>query len=220
MNLPHSVTKYLNKYASTKWKAELNVNLNFDCIIVVPAIKESENIPILLNSLSKNVFDKRHKVLILFVINNSVSSSQEIKNDNKKTIEYLRTLILNDSSELKEKLNLSGLFLGLVDASSNGLEMPDKFAGVGFARKIGMDAALTLFDYQSLKKKILLCLDADCKVAKNYIEEVISSFNEKNINAAVIKYEHSFPDDEEETKAIICYEIFLRYYVLVLKYAG
>ncbi len=98
--------------------------------------------------------------------------------------------------------------------------MPEKTGGVGLARKIGMDLALTIFDYSKPGKKIIICLDADCIIEKNYIEEIITSFNTKNINSAVINYEHQLPDDEESQRAIICYEIFLRYYEFGLKYAG
>ena len=98
--------------------------------------------------------------------------------------------------------------------------MPEKTGGVGLARKIGMDIALTIFDYSKPGKKIIVCLDADCTVEKNYIEEIIRSFNTKNINAATINYEHPLPEDEEKLEAIICYEIIIRYYELGLKYAN
>ena len=79
--------------------------------------------------------------------------------------------------------------------------------------------ALTLFDYKTENKKLLICLDADCEVEENYLETIVSAFNKNNLNAAVIEYEHGLPDDDFEKSAIICYEIFLRYYVLGLKYA-
>ena len=82
-----------------------------------------------------------------------------------------------------------------------------------------MDLALTIFDYSKATKKILLCLDADCTVENNYIQEVITSFNDFKINVAVINYEHPL-SKEENIYAIICYEIFLRYYELGLQYAG
>ena len=47
--------------------------------------------------------------------------------------------------------------------------MPHKIGGVGLARKIGMDEALKIFNYNSTSKKILICLDADCTVASNYL---------------------------------------------------
>ncbi|RPI75415.1 MAG: hypothetical protein EHM47_02720 [Ignavibacteriales bacterium] len=218
--LPSPVINYLSKYGNNKWKPELQNSQKFDSVIIIPAINESENILHLLKSLSENIYSKGYKVLILFVINNSFSSSLEIKKDNQKTLALLRSILNNGSQTFSRQFNSSGLALGLIDASSDGLEMPDKTAGVGLARKTGMDIALTLLDYTRKEKKILMCLDADCTVEKKYIEKIITSFNNNDMNVAVVNYEHPLPEDEEGTKAIICYEVFLRHYELGLKYAG
>jgi hypothetical protein len=83
-----------------------------------------------------------------------------------------------------------------------------------------MDLALSIFDYSNKEKKILCCLDADCTVSENYITSIVESFIKENISAAYVRYEHSLPANHTDKLAIICYEIFLRYYVLGLKYAG
>ncbi|HSP87409.1 MAG TPA: glycosyltransferase [Ignavibacteriaceae bacterium] len=221
-NLPDIVLKYLSKYGSDKWKLESKNSDKYNCAIVVPAIAEYQNIINLLNSLSENEFDKNYKVIIILVINNDDSSSDEIKTDNQKSLSLLKAIHKNDSSfnSVIKKFNNSGLSIGYVDASSQCFELPSKNAGVGLARKIGMDLALSVFDYSNQEKKILVCLDADCTVEKNYLSEIIKSFTKPGINAAVINYEHPFPNDDENLRAIMCYEIFLRYYELGLKYAG
>jgi len=220
--LPDNVQKYLSRYGSVKWRLNAKGNLQYDVAIVVPAIAEYKNIITLLNSLAENVFNKNYQVLIIFVINNIISSSDEVKEENHKTLNLLKAILNNNSSyhPAIHKFNSSGLSIGLIDASSEGLELPEKTGGVGLARKIGMDISLSIFDYSKAGKKILICLDADCTVEKNYIEEIVNHFNAFNINAGVINYEHPLPDDEENVKAIISYEIFLRYYELGLKYAG
>ncbi len=221
-DLPDNVQKYLSKYGIEKWKLEAKRNEKYDCAIVVPAISEYENIITLLNSLSENVFSKSYKAVIIFIINNISSSTQEIKEDNQKTLSLLKSILNNDSSyhRIVQKFTSSGLSIGFIDAYSEGNELPEKTAGVGLARKIGVDISLRVFDYSKAGKKILICLDADCTVEKNYIEEIVNHFNAFNINAGVINYEHPLPDDDENIKAIISYEIFLRYYELGLKYAG
>ena len=131
--------------------------------------------------------------------------------------------LLKDKSsredELINKIYKSGLKIGLIDASSAGKELPQKDAGVGLARKIGMDLALLILDYNSPRKKILICLDADCTVDKIILTEIVNNFNARNLSAAVVNYSHRIENCNEELKAIICYEIFLRYYELGLKYA-
>lgn len=208
VNLPNSVVSYLKKYGSDRWSVITKIKKQFDNVIVIPAIAEYENIGKLINSLSKNNQRYLDSTLILFVINCGENVSEEIKSDNKKTIDFLENLS-----------NSLSINIGYVNASSSGLYLPQKDAGVGLARKIGMDLALTLFDYETESKKLLICLDADCEVEENYLETIVSAFNKNNLNAAVIEYQHRLPDDDFEKSAIICYEIFLRYYVLGLKYA-
>ena len=209
---PITVLSYLKKYGLKDWSLELSTREKFNNIIVIPAIQENENIKLLLTSLLEN--DKKYleTSLFIFVINNLKSSNSEIKTDNKKALEYLRRIIY--------ERNDYGINIGLVDASSSGLELPEKDGGVGLARKIGMDLALTQFDYTNTDKKILICLDADCTVDKNYLTSIIQTFNQPNIHAAYVEYEHLLPEEEDQKRAILCYEIFLRYYVLGLQYAN
>jgi glycosyltransferase involved in cell wall biosynthesis len=221
--LPESVKIYLDKYAMRGWEiksAELN---SIFAVIVIPAIREYENIKKLLNSLAQNSQKYFSSVLVVFVINNSALSSAEIKEDNKKSINLLSSIIDNNLSiedVLIDKICKSGLKIGLIDASSAGKELPKKDAGVGLARKVGMDLALKTLDYNYTGKKILICLDADCTVDSNYITEIVEHFNAKNLFAAVVNFAHETDNCDEELKAITCYEIFLRYYELGLKFAG
>ncbi len=220
--LPDKVQKYLSKYGDPSWNLNHKGEEKYNCAVVIPAIAEYENIISLLHSLSENLFESTNKVIIIFVVNNLNSSSQDVKDDNYKSLQLLNAISNNKSSfhPVVNKINSSGLHLGFVDASTEGLEMPEKTGGVGLARKLGMDFALTIFDYDKMGKKVLVCLDADCTVQDNYIQEIIDYYNYNNANAAVINYEHLLVGNEENIKAIICYELFLRYYELGLKYAG
>ena len=173
------------------------------------AISEYQNIINLIDSLKINnkLFFK--ETLIIFVINNLQSTNENIKADNYKAIKYLNELSFSE----KEELNIA-----VVDASSSGKELPEKDGGVGYARKIGMDIALNYFDY-SKQNNLLVCLDADCLVESNYFE-TIHSYKNKGLSAGYIPFKHKFSELEEEKYAIICYEIFLTYYVAGLVYAG
>ncbi|MBI5729832.1 MAG: hypothetical protein HY963_01725 [Ignavibacteriales bacterium] len=210
--MPTTVLRYLNKYGLKDWSLELSTVKKFNNVVIIPAIQECENIKLLLASLLDNDKQYLEKSLFVFVINNLNSSNVEAKTDNGKSVEQLRKIILGK--------NNPGINIGLVDASSSGLELPEKDGGVGLARKIGMDLALTQFDYSNSSKNILFCLDADCTVSNNYLESIIQSFNQPNIHAAYVQYVHMLPENESKQLAIICYEIFLRYYVLGLHYAN
>jgi hypothetical protein len=220
-SLPVSVEKYLEKFSSSNWSLEIAVNKLFNMTIVIPALSEYENIKKLLNSLLKNDSSYFSKTILLFVINNLVSSAGEVKTDNENSIKFLRLITQKKKGKdaLADRILNSELNIGFVDAASKGRELSEKDGGVGLTRKIGMDLALTLFDYSNADKKILLCLDADCTVSANYISAVYESFNKQNISAAAINFEHPLSGSREEILAIINYEIFLRYYVLGLTYA-
>lgn len=219
-DLPEKVLKYLSKYSLPNWKLEYNAPSNIKSIVVIPALSEYYGILTLLESLLKNDNKYFSSTLIIFVVNDKVHSAKEIKEDNQRSIELIRNIINHEAnSGFTKKVIYSGLNLGLIDAASEGNEFPEKDAGAGFARKIGMDQALTAFDYSTKHKKIIISLDADCTVKKNFLTSIIDNFNKRHLSAAVIKLEHRILD-VKTTAAIICYEIFLRYYILGLKMAN
>ena len=211
-SLPVKVKKYLDKYGTEVRPLTWRSSSHIEMIIVVPAISEYENVKQLLASLLAADNKYADKILVMFVVNNLKSSNDEVKIENQKTIEYLR-------AKLSDEISVESFSLGFIDAATSGNELDEKNGGVGLARKIGMDAALSLFNYGSSKKKILVCLDADCTVSQNYFTEIYEEFNKHNLSAAVVSFQHSLAD-ETNREAILCYEIFLRYYVLCLRFAG
>ncbi|MFH0735617.1 MAG: hypothetical protein V1773_14485 [bacterium] len=203
------INKYLLKYKAPDWFISNPPKEKFSCIIVIPAICELKNITNLIESLNKNNRKYFNDTLIIFVINNLQSSNEKIKSENYATINYLNKL---DKSQ-NEQLNIA-----VIDASSSGKELPEKDGGVGFARKIGMDISLDYFDFAK-QNNLMVCLDADCLVETNYLE-TLHNYKNKSVGAGTIPFRHMFSDIEEEKYAIVCYEIFLSYYVAGLIYAN
>lgn len=220
-HLPADIKQYLNKYALNKWDTESGNDSFFNAVIVIPALAELDNIKSLLVSLSENEAKFFPKTLILLVINNTSSAKDEYKHDNYAALALLRNLINKNSTDsFTAKIISSGLNIGLVDASSAGKELPEKEGGAGLARKIGIDLALTVLDYKSILTPFLVCLDADCIVEKNYISELHHTFSKNTVTSAYVRFEHRLEGNAEHKSAIICYETYLRYYILALKYAG
>ncbi|MCZ6703160.1 MAG: hypothetical protein O6940_08975, partial [Ignavibacteria bacterium] len=220
-NLPDNVIKYLNQNALKDYNIEWQSKRGISNVIVIPAIAEYDNIKVLLSLLSHNDFTFFTSSLVLFVINNSLSSNTEVTVDNQKSLNLLYSIINSNSNHgFAAEIIQSGLQVGLIDASSNGREFNTKHSGVGLARKVGMDLALNVFDYSFKTNKLIICLDADCKVPANYLTRVITDFSKNNYSVAIINYEHKIDGNDINTTAIICYEIYLRYYVAGLKYAG
>ncbi len=219
---PELVEAYLKRQSPNPWKLEWIEKRGISNIIVVPAIAEFENLETLLISLVNNKPDYFSSTLVIFVINNKPTDNEEVKESNKKSLKLVRSIVQQKDTDnpLIQRVINSVLSIALIDASSKGKELSEKESGVGLARKTGLDLALTAFDYSIGKKKIMLWLDADCKVDKNYLNTVVEEFNNKNLSAATINFSHDISGTDELTEAIIPYEIFLRYYVLGLKHAN
>lgn len=203
-----------------------------DQVVVIPALAERDVIPETLRRLSANPPTDLSRTLVICVINNrraGIADAQHIEN-NQQTLTLLRSLINGDvravstpAGQIEQQsrdIISSTLRLACIDASSRGAEMPDKGGGVGLARKLGLDMALSLFDEQSPAKKLLFNLDADTWVETHYLSAVRHYFEDRKTHAAVVSYAHRPEDDPALQAAICCYEIFLRYYVLGLRFAG
>lgn len=103
-------------------------------------------------------------------------------------------------------------------------QLPKKHAGVGLARKIGMDEALRRFaDLERTHRGIIACFDADCRCDPNYLVALENHFASNPASPGCsIYFEH--PLDAAASRpileAIVRYELHLRYYVQALRYAG
>ncbi|MCH6574806.1 MAG: hypothetical protein IH795_06325 [Bacteroidetes bacterium] len=219
-NPPDNVLSYLSKHLIKNYEIEWQRKNGINNVIVIPAIAEYDNIKVLLKSLSKNNPAFFASTLILFVINNSPVSDNEIKENNLNSINLLRSIIDANNDDFSREIINSGLQIGLIDASSEGKELNTKQAGVGLARKIGMDLSLTIFDYSKDTKKLIICLDADCTVSQTYLTDIVNDFNKNDRSVAGVNFEHQVDGADDCNAAIICYEIFLRYYVAGLLFAG
>ena len=95
---------------------------------------------------------------IIVVINGSAKDSVSARQQNQSSIAESRA---SEEAHSKEKWKVHIL---------DFLDLPSKHAGVGLARKIGMDEALRRFErVQQLESAVLVCLDADCEVEVNYL---------------------------------------------------
>lgn len=102
--------------------------------------------------------------------------------------------------------------------------LPSKHAGVGLARKIGMDEAAARF-YQAKKSEqgVIVCYDADCLCERNFLVENFRHFAERpGVAGCSTYFEHPLSGAEEPSvyRAVADYELHLRYYVEGLRWAG
>ncbi len=212
----NQVASYLRKRAiMAPWHVECGNIEGIDCAVVIPALAERATILETLRSLAANPARELERTLVVVVVNNrapGVARAQDI-DDNRETLELLRGM-------LRGPARASGLRLALIDASSEGLELPPK-GGVGLARRIGLDAALrALQEAGADDAAVLLSTDADTLVEPNYLEAVRHHFERPNAWAATVAYAHRLEGTDAGIAAILAYETHLRCHVLGLRMAG
>lgn len=198
---------------------------------MIPCFAESKYLFKTLYSLARNPAGEHLNTLVLCVINNrsSEKTTKDCFEDNQLTIKCLSMLIAGildvditlpfGLHNVLQDILTKNIRISYIDASSYGYELPDNGGGVGLARKMGLDVALTLFDTTNDVTKLLYCLDADTVVESNYLSSVRSYFNEEKKTAAYVSFAHQDAEEPSMQTAILCYEIFLRYYVAGLYYA-
>ena len=176
---------------------------------MIPALAESATLFATLSSLADNPTELCERFLVLVVVNHRENAPAPDKADNLATLK-----LLAGAAPRFSRLNLAW-----IDAASAGLEMPSKGGGVGLARRIGLDLALTRLD--DLKgDPLLVCLDADTLVRPDYLPAVRAHFAQSRCGAAVIPFLHQRGASAEAERIITRYELFLRAYVLGLALAG
>lgn len=102
-------------------------------------------------------------------------------------------------------------------------DVPVKQAGVGFARKAGMDEAVYRFNLFDAKDGVIAGFDADAVCDPNYLTEIERCFSNTAVNGASVYFEHplagtAFPPSIYD--GIVCYELHLRYLNQAMRYAG
>ena len=231
METTRTVSKYLRHHAvGSHWSLVSAGTGGVDTVVVIPALAESAHLFKTLASLARNPEVDLRRTLVLCVINNRPPghASPEDIADNQRTLQIIDALVhgrgLGGAVARSapggpiDEIAASPLRLAAVDASSPGRELPARDGGVGLARKIGGDLALSLLHGEGGEDGLLLSLDADTLVEAHYLAAVRETFEREDCVASVVSFAHRLPGGGERA-AIICYELFLRYYVMGLAHA-
>ena len=179
-------------------------------IVVIPCYKEQE-LFYTLNCLLK-CDPCQLAVEVIVVLNYSVAESKSVKHETD--------LLYSECIAWAEKNDEERLKFHFVKA----YDLPQKHAGVGMARKIGMDEAVRRFEQVENPQGVITCFDADSLCEPNYLVSIENWFVEnKNAPGASIYFEHPLEGsnyDESVYNAITNYELYLRYYRKSLKMVG
>ncbi|MCZ4695872.1 glycosyltransferase family 2 protein [Ancylomarina euxinus] len=202
--------KYLKKQQVFPDYITSGVPDDLGLVVTIPCFDE----PDLVSSLKALWLCDRpsFKVEVIVIVNSGEQVSDEVLSQNAKTIADAKEwMSLHEDEKLK---------FFLIDQPN----LPQKAAGVGLARKIAMDEAVSRFNKIGKSNGIITGYDADSSCDINYFTEIEKLFKKyPKANGANIFYEHPLEGDEFSEiiyNSIAQYELYLRYYMLAMRFAG
>ncbi|HSI76440.1 MAG TPA: glycosyltransferase family 2 protein [Lunatimonas sp.] len=180
---------------------------NLSLIVVIPSYKE----PDILSTLQSLAacHPAKGRVEVIITVNAAEGSGPEIAKINQCTIDQIENW----------KANQKPSFINVFTIREERL--PEKFAGAGLARKIGMDEALRRWCWLDRDGPIL-CLDADCSVSKDYFIAAEKAFENPELKLGHFEFCHNWENETNPLlrQGIIEYELHLRCHILGLANAG
>ncbi|MDX8394123.1 MAG: glycosyltransferase [Mariprofundales bacterium] len=176
--------------------------------IIIPCFDEPDIITVL-NSITLCTIPDNEIVIIILVLNYPQVASEQARHRHEDC--------LQQASQFKDNITNQSIQLHIINMPA----ITNKYAGVGLARKTGMDAAINLLAKKS-KDNILLSLDADCHVSDDYLSACANHFikHPKHV-AAVFNFSHQLPEKKypRHRQAMADYELYLRYNIQGNRYA-
>ena len=169
--------------------------------IALPALNELDYLPAFIDCL-KNQSYKEFKLLVC--INQpddwwDKEDKLDVCLNNRKSINFLNSL---------ENLNIE-----IIDRSSKGKGWKGKKFGVGWARKTIMGQISSIAG----DSDIIVSLDADTTFGTDYLRSIVQNFAKHHRAVAIsVPYYHQLSGDEEKDRAILRYEIYMRYFAINL----
>lgn len=179
-------------------------------VVVIPSFNEADlkDSLMALASCSK----PRGDVEVIVVVNHPENSSAEVVTTSEQSLQVVAEA---DSCWGSSSFRFYAI---------KSFNLPQKQAGVGLVRQIGMDEAAYRLFLTKQPGGIIACFDADATCEVNYLVE-LENFWAANpdIHACSIRFEHpiqgnTFP--QEVYDGIAQYELHLRYYNQALRYTG
>ena len=193
-----SFNKTLIKYQKNKINFHgtpnrLPQSKQYNFFVIIPAYSEYDYIDNTLFSFNEQIDIDFKKLLVVVVVNNSLSAQSEVKENNLKT--YTKLIKRKDNFELI-----------VIDSFSLGHAYDKKKSGVGLARKIGMDFCIPY----SHKHSLYCSVDADTIIEKQYLDYISQIYHKLLFKAAVVNFSHQLTSNSIVNNAICKYESLLK----------
>ena len=178
----------------------MQTNKHTKAYIAIPLLDELDNLPSILSTIEKQDCSNYE---VFFCVNQPDAwwgtEKRDVCERNVASIEYL-----------EKNCNFP---FQIIDKASRGNGWQGKQLGVGWARKLVMDAINDLADVND----ILITLDGDTGFNPTYFSSVLENFNAHPEAVGLsVPYYHPLSGSESEDRAILRYEIYMRNYAINL----
>lgn len=197
---------YIERQKPEYMQAKFPSDFVADIIVVIPCYDEKE-LMFTLQNLCECTKPKA-KTLVAVIINSSVQSSEEVVLQNRKTYDQVIGFAAENNTKTLR-------FFPLMFEN-----IPRKHAGVGLARKIGMDLAVEHFLNTQNPKGIIISLDADCTVSSNFLTGILAAYGQNaKLCCTVQNFHHRVEkNDPQLENAIRQYEQYIHYFSRMLRF--
>jgi glycosyltransferase involved in cell wall biosynthesis len=203
------INRYLERRQLYPFQVASEVSPDLALVIVIPCFNE-EDLGRTLDSLAR--CDAPDCIVeVLVVINAPEGSGRAVEANNARASARVAEC---GSGAVAEWLNFHAL---------QHNRLPRARAGVGLARKIGMDEAAARIARTRSCDGVIVSLDADCEVAGDFLVRILEAFRTHvDCPGLSINFEHRLAGQENSPnyQAILDYELHLRYYVAGQRLAG
>jgi hypothetical protein len=202
-------TSYLLKHSFFKPFIPEPPHRDTSLIVVIPSFNEPDVIKSLVSLY--NAGRPSFTTEIIVAVNSPEDAGLCQREQNRETIRVVKEW---------GRIHCSDAFMvNVIDVPP----FPGKHAGAGFARKAGMDEAVYRFNLLDNDRGIIVSFDADSECDDNYLTELEKCFSVPGIRGCAIYFEHPLNDAEHSVasnRAIAGYELYLRYFVQAMRWAG
>jgi len=185
-------------------------------VLIIPICGEADDF---LKDLMRH--QKHSKVLVILIVNRPEGHENTIqwKRENESLIQHLSEQYaqkndLFDDHQLLMSGDLGSDTYDILLLNFNAYAF-DSNKGVGLARKIAADTALSLINKKHIKKPWIFSTDADVVLPKGYFETVNDV--PKSTAALSLRFEHT-SNDSIQTGLQQQYDFKLRYYQLAVRF--
>ena len=200
-----AIRQYLGRRQLYPFQIDTEPSDDLGFLVVIPCFDEPD-LNRTIASLARCDAPDRD-VEILVVVNGPEGMIGEARANNLRVLRQVADWGNDSTGRLPAWLRIVGL---------RHEHLQKEYAGVGLARKIGMDEAVGRIGKTQKADGVIVSLDADCEVARNYLQQINKKFSEHpDCPGMSIYFEHSLPAVESDAMraAIIDYELHLRCYI-------